>query len=139
MPVHLFVSGRRAPQIPLKRDDLAALSLPELAVFLKQMGGTPDEVLADHDLLAALQPILAADFAVNQDYDYVPEAPLNIPVTAFAGTDDAGADGGLMAPWREQANGDFALCELAGGHFAVFSRRAEVHARIAADLAEYLH
>jgi medium-chain acyl-[acyl-carrier-protein] hydrolase len=138
MPVHLFVSGRRAPQFPMERDDLAAMSLPELADFLKHMGGTPDEVLADSAMLSALQPILAADFAVNQDYCYVPEPPLSVPVTAFAGVDDVDADRDLMEPWRDQTNGGFALHELSGGHFAIFSRRAEVHARIAADLAAYL-
>lgn len=138
-PVHLFVSGRRAPQLLMERDDLAAMSLPELADFLKHLGGTPDEVLADFAMLSALQPILAADFAVNQDYCHIPEPPLSIPVTAFAGIDDVDADGGLMEPWRDQTNGGFTLHELSGGHFAVFSRRAEVHACITADLAAYLH
>jgi medium-chain acyl-[acyl-carrier-protein] hydrolase len=139
MPVHLFVSGRRAPQFPLRRDDLAAMSLPELAVFLKNLGGTSDEVLADRDMLGALQPLLAADFAVNQGYEHVPGPPLEIPITAFAGLEDVGADPALTAPWREQTAGEFVLHELDGGHFAVFEHRDEVHARIAAQLAEYLH
>jgi medium-chain acyl-[acyl-carrier-protein] hydrolase len=76
---------------------------------------------------------------VNQEYHHVPEPPLSIPVTAFAAVDDVDADGDLMEPWRDQTNGGFTLHELSGDHFAVFSRRAEVHARIAADLAAYLH
>ncbi|HEU5270023.1 MAG TPA: thioesterase domain-containing protein [Jatrophihabitans sp.] len=139
MPVHLFVSGRRAPQLPMERVELAALTPPELAALLDEMGGTPREVLADHDMLKALQPLLAADFAVNQDYRFVPGAPLDVPLTAFAGVEDTGADGEWMAPWREQTAGDFALHELDGGHFAIFDQRAEVHARIAAHLAAYLH
>lgn len=139
LPVHLFVSGRRAPQLPLERVDLAAMTVPELADFLKHLGGTPDEILADQDLLGALQPLLAADFAVNQEYQYSAEPPLAVPITAFAGTEDAGAVGDLMMPWQEQTRAGFALHELAGGHFAIFGRRAEVHARIATDLGRYLH
>lgn len=138
MPVHLFVSGRRAPHMPLERDDLAAMSLPELAEFLEKLGGTPEGVLADHDILGALQPLLAADFAVNQGYDFVPAAPLDIPLTAFAGVEDTGADGELMAPWKEQTTSDFTLHELAGGHFAILDRSTEVHAHIAAHLSAYL-
>lgn len=138
MPVHLFVSGRRAPHMPLERDDLAAMSLPELAEFLQNLGGTPEGVLADHDILGALRPLLAADFSVNQGYDFIPAAPLDIPVTAFAGVEDTGADGGLMAPWKEQTTSDFTLHELDGGRFAVFDRATEVHAHIAAHLSTYL-
>lgn len=134
LPIHLFVSGRRAPQLPIGRDDLAAMDLPQLSEFLRRGGGTPEEILADRDVLRALQPLLAADYAVNQCYEYRHEPPLDISITGFAGVDDTGADPALTAPWGAQTTRAFVLHPLAGGHFAVFDRRAEVHTRIAADL-----
>jgi medium-chain acyl-[acyl-carrier-protein] hydrolase len=138
LPVHLFVSGRRPPQLAMERLDIGALTPPELATLLRRMGGTPEELLADHEVLSALQPLLAADFAVNQHYDYVSGLPLELPLTAFAGVEDPGADVEWMAPWKDQTTGDFTLYELDGGHFAVFAHRAQVHAYITAHLAAYL-
>jgi surfactin synthase thioesterase subunit len=136
-PLHLFVSGRCAPQIPIERHDLSMIDVTELAVVLRELGGTPEEVLSDPDLLGFLQPLLAADFSVNEDYEYVPEKPLDLPVTAFAGVDDPGADVAGMAPWEAQSARKFRLHALAGGHFAVFDHAAEIHEAIAAALAEH--
>ncbi|MEU6301333.1 thioesterase II family protein [Streptomyces chartreusis] len=137
LPVHLFVSGRCAPQTPLTRHDLASMDLVELADLLRQLGGTPEEVLAEPDLLALLQPLLAADFSVNQGYAYTVEPPLDIPVTAFAGIDDQGADVALTEPWAIHTAREFALHALPGGHFAIFDSAAAVHSHIAAALAPY--
>src|SRR5580658_3914140 len=45
-PVHLFVAGRRAPQLPMQRTHLSDLSIEDLALALRRLGGTPEEVLA---------------------------------------------------------------------------------------------
>ncbi|MCZ4603611.1 thioesterase domain-containing protein [Streptomyces sp. Lzd4kr] len=137
MPVHLFVSGRCAPQTPLTRHDLASMDLVELADLLRQLGGTPEEVLAEPDLLALLQPLLVADFSVNQGYAYTVEPSLDVPITAFAGIDDRGADVALTEPWAIHTAQQFALHALPGGHFAIFESAVTVHSHIAAALAPY--
>lgn len=136
LPVHLFVAGRRAPQLKITRTDLAGLSPSELSALLRRLGGTPEEVLADYDLLANMQPLLAADFAVNECYTYKPGPPLNIPITAFTGKADASADVTQMAGWCEQTTNDFCLHAFSGGHFAVFDHTPEVHALIIAALQD---
>lgn len=133
-PERLFVSGRRAPQVPMEWHDLAAMDVAELADFLRQLGGTPEVVLDDPETLRFLQPLLAADFSLNEQYAYTPEDPLDLPITAFAGIEDPGAGAAEMSPWELQTAAGFRLHPLDGGHFAVFDRAAEVHRAIAADL-----
>jgi medium-chain acyl-[acyl-carrier-protein] hydrolase len=135
-PLHLFVSGRRAPQIPMDRHNLEAMDLPELAAFLRRLGGTPEEILADQAMLSSLRMIITADFQVNELYEYVDGPPLETPITAFAGTHDLSAAPALMAPWQEQTTGRFALHQLDGGHFAAFDRRGQVHSLIVQGLAQ---
>ncbi|WP_213454858.1 thioesterase II family protein [Rhizomonospora bruguierae] len=135
-PVHLFVCGRPAPQHPLARSELAGLSPPELAAFLRRLEGTPEAILSDHELLRWKQPLLVADFAVNECYTFEPDTPLNIPITAVVGRSDPGAGEELMAAWKEQTTGGFALHLLDGGHFAIFDHAPRVHATIAAALRE---
>lgn len=137
-PVHLFVSGRRAPQIPMERHDVRAMDLRELAGFLRRLGGTPEEVLADQAILGLLRTALAADFDVNELYEYVDGPLLDAPITAFAGTGDVGADPALMAPWERHTTGRFALRELDGGHFCAFEHSGQVHSLLTQDLARSL-
>lgn len=135
-PVHLFVAGRRAPQLPIRPSELGRLSLPELADLLRQLGGTPPDLLADAAMLAMMQPLLAADFEVNENYHFTPQDPLAVPITAFAGTKDKGADVAMMTAWREQTSAEFAIRALDGGHFAIFDHAAAVHATIADALGQ---
>jgi len=134
MPEHLFVAGRPAPQVPVKVHNLADLSLEELARLLRDLGGTPEEILADDGLLRRMQPLLAADFWVNERYTYRPGQPLHVPITAFAGHDDVVAEPPQLAAWREQTTVDFTMRTLDGGHFAIFDHAPEVHACIASSL-----
>jgi medium-chain acyl-[acyl-carrier-protein] hydrolase len=136
-PVHLFVSGRRAPQLPMQRTQLSGLTVDELAAVLRRLGGTPEAVLAQRDVLQLLQPLLVADFAVNEAYTYRPEPPLAVPITAFAATQDRAGDPGQMASWKEQTRTSFAVHTLSGGHFAVFDHAEEVASRIAAELSRW--
>ncbi len=125
-PAQLFVAGRRAPPLPMEITRLSGLSGDELAAVLRGIGGTPEEVLGNHRLLQMIQPLLAADFAVNECYTYRPGAPLATPITAFAATDDPGATVAQMAAWEQQTSAGFGLHTLGGGHFAVFDQAARV-------------
>ncbi|WP_242909714.1 thioesterase II family protein [Actinomadura terrae] len=136
LPMHLFVSGRPAPQLPSDRHEVAGLSLTELAAFLRELEGTPETVLSDHRVLRWMQPILVADLAVSECYTFRPEAPLNIPITAFVGRTDPVAGEELMEPWQSQTVAGFRLHLLDGGHFAIFDRATSVHAEIAGALLD---
>lgn len=137
-PVHLFVAGRPAPQLPIPQTNLGTLNVDEFAVVLRNLGGTPQEVLANHDFLAAMQPLITADFSVNECYDYQPEPPLRVPITALAATGDRTADPEQMAAWERQTMGGFRLGTLVGGHFAVIERAEEVHSYIAGALRPFI-
>ncbi|HET9899066.1 MAG TPA: thioesterase domain-containing protein [Streptosporangiaceae bacterium] len=137
LPVHLFVAGRRAPQIPMDRTPLEGLSIEELTVTLRNMGGTPEEILADRDMVGLIRPMLIADFSVNESYSYTQVPALDLPITAFAGASDPGANVSQLAAWKEQTSARFHLHTLGGGHFAVFDHASDVLAVIAESLRPY--
>jgi medium-chain acyl-[acyl-carrier-protein] hydrolase len=137
LPVHLFLAGRRAPRIPMPRTELAGLPVGELAAVLRRLGGTPEDVLADPALLAMLQPLLAADFCVNEVYSYRAEPALPIPMTAFASTRDPMARPDDVAGWQDETSDRCSTVVLEGSHFAIFDNAAAVLARIAADLERW--
>ncbi|WP_437647918.1 thioesterase II family protein [Sorangium sp. So ce362] len=133
LPRHLLLSGRRAPHQPGPAP-LHGLPDHEFLAWLRRMGGTPDEVLREPELLALFLPTLRADVAVNEVEPFVPEAPLDCPISAFGGLEDERAGRAELEAWREHTRGPFRVEMFPGGHFFVRSAREPLLRSIAALL-----
>jgi medium-chain acyl-[acyl-carrier-protein] hydrolase len=116
-PVHLFVSGRRAPQIPDSDPPIHALPDFEFLEELRHFNGTPEAVLENTELMQLLLPVLRADFAVIETYVYTPGPALDCSITAFGGLQDCEVRCDRLEAWREQTNASFSLQMLPGDHF----------------------
>ncbi|WP_438041477.1 thioesterase II family protein [Sorangium sp. So ce128] len=135
LPRHLFVSGRRPPHVR-GSDPLHGLPEPEFLERIRRMGGTPDEVLRDPELLGLFLPVLRADFAVNEVEPFVPGAPLECPISAFGGLDDERAGRADLEGWRHHTRGAFRVEMFPGGHFFLRSAREPLLRSISAVLGD---
>lgn len=122
-PLHLFVSGRRAPQIPPLEPCMHTLPEPAFLDKLRHLNGTPKAVLENTELMQLLLATLRADFAVIETYIYAAEPPLDCPITVFGGLqdDEVGLDD--LQAWRQHTNACFSLQLFPGDHFFAFSAR----------------
>lgn len=137
-PVYLFASGRPAPQLP--RDKELIYNLPE-AEFIKGVGeinGTPKEVLEHPELMALMMPLLRADFEMVETYTYVPEAPLDCPITVLGGLQDTDVPRERLEGWREQTTAAFALRILPGDHFFVNTAQSTICHVVARELYPFI-
>jgi medium-chain acyl-[acyl-carrier-protein] hydrolase len=116
-PVHLFVSGRGAPQSPTAGPSLYTLPDHELLNELRRLNGTPKEVLEHAELMQLMLPILRADFAICDTYHYNPEPPLECPITAFGGLQDASVTADQLGAWQEQTSSTCSVQLFPGDHF----------------------
>ena len=116
-PIQLFVSGRRAPQVPDKDPPTNRLPESDFVAELRRLNGTPKEVLEHAELLQFMLPILRADFEVNETYEYAPEPPFHFPITACGGLQDNEVNRQDLEAWREQTNASFVLRMFPGDHF----------------------
>ena len=123
-PSHLFVSSRRGPRI--LEAEAPIHGLPD-ASFVEQVQrryhAIPEEVLREPDLMELLLPTLRADFEMLETYEYVDEPPLDCPITALGGVEDARATLVGLEAWRVETTGAFQLRRFPGGHF--YFREAE--------------
>ena len=134
MPARLFVSGSPAPQLPPTRRDIHDLPEDEFEHELRQLNGTPEEVLANAELMQLVAPLLRADFKLCETYRCAGAPLLACPISAFSGADDAEAGAEQMRPWREHTAAEFTLRQLPGDHFFLNAARDRMIQAIVQDL-----
>ena len=138
LPLHLFVSGRRAPQVPDDNDPIHDLPEAEFIEKLRELNGTPEEVLQHAELMKLLSPVLRADFAVNETYVYKEEEPFDIGISAFGGLGDKEVAREDVGAWKEHTRARFRVRMLPGDHFFIHGNKDMVLEALARDLVEIL-
>ena len=133
-PAHLFFSGRRAPHLPDAAPRVTSLTDDEFLVRIREMNGTPEEILDDEDMVRMLLPVLRADFEMDQGYVFRPAPKLACPVDVLGGDADPEASDAELAAWGEHAAGPFRVTTFRGDHFYLHAREREVLQVIASRL-----
>ncbi len=137
-PLHLFVSGSPAPQLPRRHP--AIHQLPEEG-FIKELGrinGTPEAVLHNVELMQLFLPVLRADFAMYETYHYAVDGLLDCSLAAFGGLEDSEVSRRDIEAWQDQTCGAFKLRMFPGDHFFLRSARTPLLRAISQDLRPFL-
>lgn len=116
-PVHLFVSARRAPQIPDPEPPTSQLSDVDFIDHVGKFNGTPEAVIQSQELMELFLPVLRADFSILETYRYRKEPPLDCPITAFGGLSDHKYHRWEIEAWREQTSNRFKSFFFSGRPF----------------------
>jgi medium-chain acyl-[acyl-carrier-protein] hydrolase len=135
-PLHLFAAGRRAPELPSRTRPIYALPEPEFLEELRRLNGTPEEVLRNQDLMRLLLPILRADFAVNDTYEFTSSEPLAAGISALGGLGDEDVPREDLEGWRRHTLGRFDVQMFPGDHFFIHDDKRLVLGAVARDLAD---
>jgi medium-chain acyl-[acyl-carrier-protein] hydrolase len=138
LPGHLFISGYRAPHLP--SSELPFSHLPDLDFIkhIRQLGGVPDLVAENKELMEIFLPILKADIEMTETYVYREESPLECPLAAFGGLSDPKFDREQITAWDIHTSMKFSTHFFPGGHFFLNDSEPLVLDQINAQLAESL-
>jgi medium-chain acyl-[acyl-carrier-protein] hydrolase len=137
-PVHMIVSGHRAPQLPDVHPAIHELSDAEFLANIQRLGGTPEAVLQDTELIELVMPLLRADFAVCENYVYTAEEPLDCSITAFGGSNDIKVSRDEISAWQMQTSKSFCQRIFPGDHFFIQTAQAAVLQVLSQDLRQAL-
>jgi len=137
-PLVLFASGGEAPSVRDDRELAKPRSDAELIADLRDYQGTPEEVLADAELMALVLPVLRADFLLAGTYAYRPRPALACPVHVLAGTADD-LDRPALEAWGRETSGGFVIDLFEGDHFFLHACQAEVLSVIGAALSRRMN
>lgn len=137
LPLHFFVSGRGGPSAPNDREHYYKLPKQEFRDKLRELGGSPPEVLEHDALMDFFEPVLRADFQVVETYEHNGEAPLPVPITVLIGKQDTiTLEAARM--WQEESTSPVKVHEYDGGHFFLFERQKEICSMVSAVLNDAL-
>ncbi|MFJ4064716.1 thioesterase II family protein [Pseudomonas sp. NPDC089996] len=127
-PTALFACGTAAPT---RREDYdgnnwrAPKSDAELKHELRELNGTPPEVLDNAELMSLTLPVLRADFLLCGRYQYRQRPALQCPLHVLGGEADRASAEQLQA-WRKETHGTFSLQMFPGGHFFIHEHEDRV-------------
>lgn len=122
-PYHLFVSSFCAPQLTQRTNHLHELPDAEFLLRVQELQGIPDALLEDAELIELFSPLLRADFAVCENYEYYDAEPLECGISSFGGTDDKRVSAEELGAWRVQTRSSFKMRLFPGNHFFLNSSK----------------
>ncbi|MFC8568415.1 thioesterase II family protein [Streptomyces sp. NPDC057245] len=133
VPVRLLAAGRASPHHAAvgdihRQDDSA------LAGELARYGGTPQEVLADPELRAAILGYVRSDYRLIETYRPSSAEPLDCPVSVFFGSRDPECGPRDAETWSGTTRHPLTVTPFDGGHFFLVPQRAPLAEAIARDL-----
>ena len=139
LPLHLFVSGCRAPQLTFTRHRTHDLPGAELIRELRRLNGTPETILESPAMLQLFLPVIRSDLQMVQTYSYVAGPPLSCPISAFGGLEDLDETSEMLAAWREQTTASFHFQMFTGDHFFLQSEQSDLLQAISQQLLNVMH
>lgn len=136
-PVHLFITGTTGPAARSEDKKWHLLGKKEFLQEIRNMQGSPDEVLADQDVLEYFEPILRADFKASETYIHSHSLPLDLPFTIITGTEEDMAPQDVHA-WQNETSLKVDFRRLPGKHFFIFDWPEKVVEIVARKLAIHI-
>ncbi len=116
-PARLFVSSRLAPHLPARERPVHGAPLHDFIGRLRELNGTPPDILADHATLVSLLPMLRADFAAAETYAYRPASPLDCPISVYGSLGDPFVTIPGLHAWQQHTSAHFGIKIFSGDHF----------------------
>lgn len=136
-PRRVVLSGCAPPHAGRHRDEGPAWELPDdlFVGRLRELEGTPEEVLASRELLELYLPVLRSDFHLSHNAKMALQPGLAVDVHVLGGVNDIEATGEDLRQWKAYLGGEPPMTLFAGGHFFLAENPQQVCAFVHRQLA----
>ncbi|HEX6096252.1 MAG TPA: thioesterase domain-containing protein [Thermoanaerobaculia bacterium] len=136
MPRQLMLSASPAPWTREIERPFSKMTDTELKDVLKDLNGTPPEILENAALFELLLPGLRADFAMPENYRFRWSRKLSAETHVFYGAHDEITEHQIFS-WQDQISGPLSFQKIDGGHFFIHSHAAELMSSIGSRLISH--
>ncbi len=137
LPSRLIVSGRKGPSFveEQEREPIHNLPKEEFINRLKNLNGTPQELLEHEDLMALMEPILRSDFKVIETWQHQEGELLKIPMSVYSGDEDEYLCPESLKAWQKETDQKCEFVSFSGDHFYLQSQEQNLVNQINKSLA----
>lgn len=118
-PECLFLSGHRAPHLPNSQPRIFNLAEEGFIKSLKELNGTPDELLDEPQTREFFLPVFRADFEIVDTYEYQDGPPLSCPLSVYGGLGDHSVPLEAVRAWQIHTSEECRVRMFSGDHFFV--------------------
>ena len=126
MPLHLFITGTTGPSAVSREEKKRHLmGEKEFIDEIKELDGCPEEVLENKELWEYFEPVLRADFAVSEAFNYVYDHPFDIPMTVITGAEEDMEVADIHL-WQQETTCPVDFRQMPGKHFFILNYPREV-------------
>lgn len=132
----LLLSGCRAPSWSQARPFMHKLSDAALLEALRDMGGTPSEVLDNPRLMDLLLPVVRAEIRLAEIWGDEHGVGVSVPITAIYGREDGTDTREAVRSWLKFGCAGVEFVEMPGGHFFLHAHCDALLAAVDARLRE---
>jgi medium-chain acyl-[acyl-carrier-protein] hydrolase len=136
LPQHFVASGSLPPQLSRLPPMAYELPTPQFKEELRILGGTPDEVLDNPQMLDVFLPMLRSDFQLFETYRPKDRIPLPVDLSIWGGIHDPRVSLEHLLVWGELFTGRVEEHFYPGGH--IFIEPAQCGDACLADLGRLL-
>jgi surfactin synthase thioesterase subunit len=136
LPCALLVAAAAAPHRSRRSGELHRLDDAAFREALRDLEGTPEEVLEHEELMELLLPTIRADFTIHETHRPGPPSRVDVAVTAFGGTGDSSVPLDDLRAWGEVTSSAFRAVTFPAGHFFLASHGEELLRHVLDALAE---
>ena len=100
-------------------------NIPNIKKHLRSLE-IPDSVLDNQEVFNEMLPSLRADILLGKKYVYYDDAPLECPLTAFAGENDTVFNEEQIKGWEKHTSSTFTFRKVRGSHLFCRDNKEEL-------------
>ena len=131
----LFVSSRRAPQLPT-RFKLTELSDAQFLYELDKLGGLPTAIRGNQELLDYYLPVIKSDLILNDQVTVDDHQVIDSNIYLYSADEDKVAQKEELDAWQGATKSRFSHAQLSGDHFFIQDDESQFKSRISHHLKQ---
>lgn len=135
-PVCLQVAGRHAPQDDDPSSYNTSMGKEALVEEIISYGYTPKELIENEEYRNFIVPVMFSDYALGESFRYNNQN-ISVPVFAYYGRNDTGADKNVMKHWKYITTDKFNIKGFDGDHFFLLDKDNNFPDILADDMLEF--
>ncbi|CAM1360150.1 putative Surfactin synthase thioesterase subunit [Tenacibaculum litopenaei] len=125
LPQLFIATGCPSPEKRGLKTKIAQLSNAAFQQEIIKLGGMPDEVIQNQELLDFVLPVLRSDIKAIETKVYEQNTPYPVPIKAFCGTEETTKEADLTG-WQLETSKEFSFEFLEGDHFFILNHLEKI-------------